>query len=352
MLLVAPLRRGFLLELHEFMPNPNLNPNPNPIAMRRAGRGAHLLIVVALIGWVGVLPAGAADDSPTIAESPRGRITLADYEAEMAKLPPEARSQFAANRTRLVQLLNSLYLNRTVAADARAAGLDRDPLVARQIQLQVEKYLTQARFEQLDREMGAAFDANPGKYLSRAREIYLTRPDKFRTPEKVRVSHLLVTVGTDGDDAAKARAAELRAKVAAGAVFADLAREVSDDASAKRNGGDLGFFAASEVDPAFAVAAFALRAPGELSNVTKSRAGYHVIQFQERQPAVERSFDQVKNEILAEVRRAVIESERALYQASMFTDPEPKVNEELIGKINAEARGSAVLIGGSPEAGR
>ena len=326
---------------------PNLHP------LRGAGLRAHLVIAaIGLIGSVGAERAAAADGSAAIAESPRGRITLADYEAEMAKLPPAARSQFAANRGRLVQLLNGLYLNRAVANDARAAGLDRDPLVAQQIELAVDKLLAQARFDKLDRETGAAFDASPDKYLSRARELYLTKPEKFRTPEKVRVWHLLVKVGADGDDAAKVRAEELRGKVAAGAVLADLAREASDDPTAKRNGGDLGFIAANQGDPAFAAAAFALRTPGELSPVTKSASGYHVIRLQERKPAVQRSFDEAKRDLLAEIRQAVIESDRALYQASLFTDPAPKVNEELIEKINTDARAAATVIDGSPKARR
>ena len=326
---------------------------PNPIAMPRAGRCARIVVIVAgLTGCVGFECAAAADDASPIAESPRGRITLADYKAEMAKLPPAARAQFAANRTRLVQMLNSLYLNRAVAGDARAAGLDRDPLVARQIELAVDKLLAQVRFDKLDRDTGAAFDANPDKFLSRAREIYVTKPEKFVTPERVRVSHLLVTVGADGDEAARVRAEELRAKAVAGAVFADLAREASNDPTAKRNGGDLGFIAANQVDPAFAAAAFALRTPGEISPVTKSPSGYHVIRFQDRKPAGQRSFDEVKKEILAEVRAAFIESERALYQGSMFTDPAPKVNEELIGKINADARVSATVVDGSSSAAR
>jgi len=325
----------------------------NCLSIQGADLRAHFLVAaLGLIAWAGAGCAAAADDSLPIAESPRGRITLADYEAEMAKLPPPARAQFAANRTRLVQLLNSLYLNRAVAGDARAAGLDRDQLVARQIELAVDKLLAQARFDKLDRETGAAFDANPDKFLSRAREIYVTKPEKFVTPERVRVSHLLVTVGADGDEAARVRAEELRAKVVAGAVFADLAREASNDPAAKRNGGDLGFIAANQVDPTFAAAAFALRTPGEISPVTKSPSGYHVIRFQDRKPAGQRSFDEVKKEILAEVRVAFIESERALYQGSMFTDPTPKVNEELIGKINADARASATVVDGSSSAAR
>jgi peptidyl-prolyl cis-trans isomerase C len=324
---------------------------PNPIAIRRLVPGAGATIAFAvLIGWAA--PAAAEDNSPAIAESPRGRITLAEYEAEMAKLAPPARAQFAANRTRLVQLLNSLYLNRTVANDARAAGLDRDPVVAHQIALLIDKTLAQIWIAKVEEKAAAAFDADPGKYVARAREIYLSDMEKYKTPEKVRVFHVLVKVGPEGDAAARKRAEALRAKIAAGTPIADVARDESDDPTAKGTGGDLGFFTAKDFDPEFTAAAFALTRRGELAPVTKTKFGYHVIEFQERKPAVQRSFDEVKQEILADVRRSWIETERTKYQGSMFTDPPPKVNEELISKINADARATATLIEGTTKPAR
>jgi peptidyl-prolyl cis-trans isomerase C len=301
-------------------------------------------LVIAVLGLsccVGAGRAAAVDDSPPIFESSRARITLADYEAEMAKLQPAARAQFSANRQRLDQVLNNLFLNRAAANDARAAGLDRDPVLARQIEFAVEKVLAQAQFDKLDRERAAEVDANPDKYLARAREIYMMKADKFRAPEKVHVSHILVRVRAGGDEAAKTRAEELRARAAAGAAFADLARDASDDPNAKRNGGDLGFIVATEVDPAFAAAAFALTAPGDLSPVVKATSGYHVILFHERKAPTLLSFDEVKPAILAEIRQDVVANERTAYQSGLLADPAPKVNEQLIDKINREARAAA-----------
>jgi hypothetical protein len=270
----------------------------------------------------------------------------------MAKLAPEARAQFAANRTRLVQLLNSLYLNATLANGARAAGFDKDPLVARQIQLLVDKTLAQLWIAKVEQKVAADFDANPDKYLSRAREMYLSDPAKYRTPEKVRASQVLVKIGAEGDTAAKERAEALRAKVAAGTPIEEVAREASDDPAAKRNAGDLGFLAAKEMPPELATAAFALTKRGELAPVVKTKSGYHVVEFRERQVSVQRTFDEVKKEMLADIRRSLVDSERSQYQGSMFTDPPVKVNEELITRINNEARATAAPIGGAPKAAR
>ena len=63
---------------------------------------------------------GGIDPDEVIAESARAKVTVADYEAELAKLPPATRAEFAANALRLTQYLDKLYISRVLAADARA----------------------------------------------------------------------------------------------------------------------------------------------------------------------------------------------------------------------------------------
>jgi len=70
-------------------------------------------------------------------------------------------------------------------------------------------------------------------------------------------------------------AQELRAKIAKGESFANLAKEYSIDGSKKR-GGDLGFFGRGMMVSEFEKAAFALQ-KGQVSDVIKTQFGYHII---------------------------------------------------------------------------
>ncbi|TLY08639.1 MAG: peptidylprolyl isomerase [Thaumarchaeota archaeon] len=70
-------------------------------------------------------------------------------------------------------------------------------------------------------------------------------------------------------------AQELRAKIAKGESFANLAKEYSIDVSKKR-GGDLGFFGRGIMVSEFEKAAFALQ-KGQVSDVVKTQFGYHII---------------------------------------------------------------------------
>lgn len=77
-------------------------------------------------------------------------------------------------------------------------------------------------------------------------------------------------------------AEQVRSELQAGADFASLAKDRSDDSSANR-GGQLGGFERGRMVPVFERAAFALRV-GELSDIVESEFGLHVI---ERMPLVE-----------------------------------------------------------------
>jgi peptidyl-prolyl cis-trans isomerase C len=277
------------------------------------------------------------EPTEVIAESSRTRLTLADYEAEIAKLPADSRKEFAASALRLKQYLDNLYIARVLAADARAEGLDKDPVLARQIATQVDKLLAQAQVERIEAAAAADFDKSADKYAKRVRELYDVSRAKYSVPEQVRAAHILVKVKDGNRDAALAKATEIRAKAAGGAEFARLAREYSDDPTAATNGGELGFFEAKAMDPAFSSAAFAMMRKGEISAPVLSKFGYHIILFEDRRPARVRSFEEVKPELMAEQKKQALADTRAEATRKIFSDPTLKVNTELIDRLNAEA---------------
>lgn len=147
---------------------------------------------------------------------------------------------------------------------AKGADLDNDPQVVEQLentkqqiirtvflQKQVEEQLTEDRIKAAYEEYKAA----------------------FKPVDQTRARHILV------DDEALAK--DIIAKLDADEAFEDLAKEHSKDGTAE-NGGDLGFFAKSDVVPEFAEKAFSLD-PGKYTKApVKSQFGFHVIKVEER----------------------------------------------------------------------
>ena len=134
------------------------------------------------------------------------------------------------------------------------------------------------------------------------RQYYDANLAQYQTPGQVRASHILLRVEGDDDEAAAARAAELAAEARAGADFAALAREHSQDEANADNGGDLGLFGRGRMVPEFENAAFALAA-GEISDPVRSPFGYHVINVTEKQEEVTQPFAEVRGAIENTLRR-------------------------------------------------
>jgi peptidyl-prolyl cis-trans isomerase C len=309
------------------------------MSLKHLGKELRAVACAAALGalTVAITHAATPESSDVIAESSRARITLADYEAEITKLPPELRGEFAASELRLKQYLDNMYMSRVLAADARAAGLDKDPAIMREIAGQVEKVLAKARVDRIDAAAAAEFDKSLDKYVARARELYAVNRASYSTPEQVRAAHILVAV-KDGDrGAALRRADELRTKAQGGADFSALAREFSDDPTAARNGGELGFFDAKAMDPAFAAAAFAMTRKGEISAPVLTKFGYHIILLEDRRPAGVRTFEEVKPELLADQKSKAIGEAKAAETRRIFSDPTLKVNAELIERLNTDS---------------
>lgn len=100
---------------------------------------------------------------------------------------------------------------------------------------------------------------------------------------QIRASHILLMYkGSMRSTATRSKAEALdsinalKAEIAGGADFGDLARKNSDCPSGE-DGGDLGKFPRGAMVPEFDQAAFALE-PGQVSDVVETAFGYHLIQ--------------------------------------------------------------------------
>lgn len=157
------------------------------------------------------------------------------------------------------------------------------------------------------------------------REIY----DRERPGQEVRARHILLRVGPNATaaqrDSVLALARDLRARAAAGANFAELAEEYSEDPGSAREGGDLGFFGPGQMVAPFEEAAFALDV-GEVSDVVETPFGYHIIKVEERRMP---DFDEIKDTFRVQ-----------LLQQRVFEAQEAYV-EKLTGSLGIEVQEGA-----------
>jgi len=142
------------------------------------------------------------------------------------------------------------------------------------------------------------------------RETYEKNQERYRVEEQVRARHILINsrgASAEEDGHARQRADSLLRAIRGGADFAELAKTFSQDPGSGAQGGDLGFFTHDRMVKEFADTAFAHQ-PGEVSELVKTRFGYHIIKVDERTHAGVRPFDEVKPELRLELARARADS--------------------------------------------
>lgn len=135
--------------------------------------------------------------------------------------------------------------------------------------------------------------------------FYRENPQHFKTPERVRASHILIAADPDTPPAEKAtkrdHLARLQKEIQAGADFAEVARKNSDCPS-KAQGGDLGYFERGSMVKPFEDAAFELKA-GEVSAIVETQFGYHLIKVEDHQKAGEVPLEEARDDIAAYLDR-------------------------------------------------
>ncbi len=156
-----------------------------------------------------------------------------------------------------------------------------------------------------------------------AKKYYDENLQRFKYPEQVKASHILITANRkDLEELIKAEnegkelsEADLKAKVDERikekkakaeeilkevkkdpSQFAKIAKEKSEDPGSAQNGGDLGFFAKGRMVPEFEKAAFNLK-PNSVSDIVQTNFGYHIIYVTDRKEAGQEPFEKVQNDI-------------------------------------------------------
>ncbi len=155
-----------------------------------------------------------------------------------------------------------------------------------------------------------------------AKKYYDENQDKFKYPQRVRASHILIPANIDQikikireekkdipeseliEEANKKmnelfkQAENIKNQAKKNpANFAKLAKENSQDTASATRGGDLGFFAKDEMVEEFSKTAFSL-APNTISEVVQTAYGYHIIMVTDRAEAGTLSFEESKKDII------------------------------------------------------
>jgi len=147
------------------------------------------------------------------------------------------------------------------------------------------------------------------------------------TPVKIQVRRILIGFEKPEEaTAAREKAQKVRSELLASPdMFAQKAKEISDDKETAGNGGMLPEFSRGKYEREFEMPAFLLKEDGAISEVVKTRAGFEIIQRVKRIPAVVKPFSSVK----AEIKKHLVERK---FKDQFYKDMKQSIGGYAIGE--------------------
>ncbi|QBP40424.1 peptidylprolyl isomerase [Paenisporosarcina antarctica] len=123
-------------------------------------------------------------------------------------------------------------------------------------------------------------------------------------------------------------AKEVKAKLDAGADFAEVAKEYSTEEAAQESGGELGWFTSDKMVPEFSEAAFALEL-NTISEPVQSDFGFHIIEVTKKRETDIGTLDENKDEIINTLKLKKADTTTLLPKVSkLMNDADIKIKDE------------------------
>lgn len=147
-------------------------------------------------------------------------------------------------------------------------------------------------------DLAAGLDVNEAELQTQYQQLL----DGFSADEARDAAHILVTIDDNrSEEEAKKRIQEVADKLAAGADFAELAKQYSDDPGSAEEGGDLGLVEKGTMVPEFEQALFAMD-EGQISEPVRTDFGYHLIKLNTIDVQAPPTFEQERERLANEQR--------------------------------------------------
>jgi len=236
-----------------------------------------------------------------------GNMTLSKGEIEfaLAASPPPIRESAKTDDASRYEFFVNLLVSKKILARLEALDVKEDPVTYYQFYFQ---QMELAR--ELDRQLFQNQLVLPD-FQALAKERYkISKNEIAPVPEIRESSHILLlcTEGCEGETETETVASlqALKVRILEGESFADLAVEFSQDPGSKTRGGRLSNGIArnaENVDQSFRDALFELEKVGDISDVVRSRFGFHILKLESVTPSRERSFDEVRPALVAEIEK-------------------------------------------------
>jgi len=161
--------------------------------------------------------------------------------------------------------------------------------------------------------------------------------DERQTRGEIKVAHIMKLFPKQASEETinklKLTADSLLQRINAGEDFATLAKKYSDDKQSAADGGTMNWFSPTNMVPAFAEAAFALKTDGEISPVIRSPYGWHIIKRIELRTT--QPFEKMRPDLETKIKQnpAISKYSDESFDRKLRAEYQLKINKENFGKL-------------------
>ncbi len=243
------------------------------------GAAALLILLIA-----GIAPSFAGDENQVLAKIGNQTITGADLQEWVNAVPDKFRQQVLTpeGKKRALDYIINIQL---MASEAEKQGMDKAPDTQKLLQLTRNDLLARIYLDKITKNL-------PNPTEQEAKAYYEKNRSQYAVPESVHLRHILLKTEKE----AKVALARLKK----GEKFADLASQISICPS-RAKGGNLDWLPKGSLVKEIEDVAFSMKT-GEIKGPVQSKFGWHILLLEDKKPAQESSFDQVKDYIIEQLK--------------------------------------------------
>lgn len=285
----------------------------------------------AVVGVLFLLAAGAQAESglqPDDVVARRGEValTVAMVDARVADIPEAIRPDYLDDPGRMNRMIDVSLAQLQFAAEARRLGLE--------LPASLQDADAQAQTDALAKALlqHAVQPLADEQYEALAAERYKADRRSYASEATYTLRHLRVSSERYGEAGAKVIADAALGRARNGEDFAALVQEYSDLEGEDEFAGDVSVSALIRWPAALQDALKALRGEPGITDALLGPDGWHILQLVKVNPPVVPSYDEVHDQILAEVRKETEHAARTAYMKT-FIDQDTELNEEVIGQL-------------------
>ena len=317
-------------------------PRTNGSAMKPCLNLPVVILVGTTLLWTSCRKQNAATPMPTNAVAMVGAqvITRESFQHELTRRTRLSPGGYADPQEKEA-LVEEMIRFEVLHQKALAAGYDKDPQIAAVLEQMIAARYREDQLARLQPPKVTAEDIA---------DYYRKNPERFGTPEKVRVALIEIKVTRTATPEKRAELAkkagtllaEARSTAAADGTFGLVAQNHSDDQASRYQGGDIGWLTVGDTnapwDPAVLAAISRLDQPGDLAPVISTPEAFYLVKLVERQPASARPLETMKDGIAYLVARQKERQQLDDFYAALKQGLKIRTNRALLESICVPVR--------------